>query len=61
MMKLALLVLLVIGTVYGEQSSTLLSSDVNVSEGCRAAVQRLSTLQATEPQLMTGSLLGFMG
>ena len=51
-MKLALLALLVIGTVYGEHSSTLLSSDVNVSEGCRAAVQRLSTLQATEPQLM---------
>ena len=49
---LALLVI-IICTVDGEQSSTLFSSDVsNVSEGCRAAVQRLSTLQATEPQLM---------
>ena len=51
-MKVTLLALLVIGTVYGEQSFTLFSSDVNVSEGCRGAVQRLSTLQATEPQLM---------
>ena len=50
----ALLILLVIDavTVYGEQSSTLFSSDIHVSEGCKAAVQRLSTLQATEPQLM---------
>ena len=55
-MKLALLAFLVIGsTVDGEQSSTLFSSDYdisNVSEGCRTAVERLSTLQATEPQLM---------
>ena len=52
-MNVALLVtLLVISTVYKGQSSTLFSSDINVSEGCRAAVQRLSTLQATEPQLM---------
>ena len=53
-MKLALLALLVISsTADGEQSSTLFSSDIsNVSEGCRAAVERLSTLQATEPQLM---------
>ena len=51
-MNAILVILLAISTVYGEQSSTLLSSDVNVSEGCRAAVQRLSTLQTTEPQLM---------
>ena len=51
-MNLLLLVLLVISAVYGGQSSTLFSSDINVSEGCRAAVQRLSSLQATEPQLM---------
>ena len=51
-MKVALFALLVISTVYEGQSSTLFSSDINVSEGCRAAVQRLSTLQATEPQLM---------
>ena len=51
-MKVALFALLVISTVYEGQSSALFSSDINVSEGCRAAVQRLSTLQATEPQLM---------
>ena len=52
-MNAILVILLVIGMVYGQLPSTLLSaSDVNVSEGCRAAVQRLSTLQATEPQLM---------
>ena len=52
--KVALFALLVvISTVDGERSSTLFSSDVsNVSEGCRVAVQRLSTLQTTEPQLM---------
>ena len=52
-MSLALLILLVISTVYGGQSSTLFSSDIDVSEGCRTAVERLSTLQATQPQLMT--------
>ena len=42
-----------IDTVYGaEQSSTLFSSGIDVSEGCRTAVQRLSTIQATKPQLM---------
>ena len=51
-MSLMLLVLYVISAVYGGQSSVLFSSDINVSEGCRAAVQRLSSLQATEPQLM---------
>ena len=51
-MNLALLILLVISAVYGEQFSTLFSSDIDVSEGCRTAVQRLSTLQATKPQLM---------
>ena len=51
-MNVMLLVLFVISTVYGGQSSTLFSSDINVSEGCRAAVKRLSSLQATEPQLM---------
>ena len=35
-----------------QQSSTLFSSGIDVSEGCRTAVQRLSTLQATKPQLM---------
>ena len=61
-MNAILVILLTISTVYGEQSSsTLLSSDVNVSEGCRAAVQRLSTLQATEPQLMAHYCMGFMG
>ena len=51
-MNLALLILLVIRAVYGEQSSTLFSSDIDVNEGCRTAVQRLSTIQATKPQLM---------
>ena len=51
-MNIILFILLVISTVYGELPSTLLSSDINVSEGCSAAVERLSTLQATEPQLM---------
>ena len=51
-MNVMLLILFVVSAVYGGQSSTLLSSDINVSEGCRVAVQRLSTLQATEPQLM---------
>ena len=51
-MIVALLIILIINAVYGEQSSTLLSSDIDVSEGCRTAVQRLSTLQATKPQLM---------
>ena len=44
--------LFLISIAHGGQSSTLLSSDINVSEGCRVAVQRLSSLQATEPQLM---------
>ena len=48
-MNLALLILLVIRAVYGEQPSTLFSSDIDVSEGCRTAVQRLSTIQATKP------------
>ena len=51
-MNLMLLVLLVINAIYGGQSSILFSSDIDVNEGCRAAVQRLSTLQATKPQLM---------
>ena len=51
-MNLALLILLVISAVYGGQSSTLFSSDIDISEGCRTAVERLSTLQVTQPQLM---------
>ena len=48
----ALLTILIVSTVYGEQSSILFSPGTDVSEGCRTAVQRLSTLQATKPQLM---------
>ena len=49
-MSVELLFILVISAVNAkDQSLTLFPS---VSEGCRAAVQRLSTLQATEPQLM---------
>ena len=52
-MNAVLLALFIISVANAEQrSSTLLSSDIDVSEGCRTAVQRLSTLQATEPQLM---------
>lgn len=51
-MNAIVVILLAVSTVYGELPSTLLSSDNNVSEGCRGAMQRLSTLQATEPQLM---------
>ena len=51
-MNLMLLILLVIITIYRGQSFALFSSDINVSEDCRAVVQRLSSLQATEPQLM---------
>ena len=51
-MNLTLLILLVISAVYGEQSSTLFSSDIDVSAGYKIAVQRLSRLQATKPQLM---------
>ena len=52
-MKAILLALFIISVANAEQqSSTLLSSDIDVSEGCRTAVQRLSTLQATKPQLM---------
>ena len=49
-----LLVLLVSIAASAQQQSALFSSHVDaaVSEGCKAAVQRLSTLQATEPQLM---------
>ena len=50
-MNVALLILIV-SAVYGEQSSILFSSGIDVSESCRTAVQRLSTLQATKPQLM---------
>ena len=51
-MNVVLLILFVINAVYGEQFSALFSSDIDVSEGCRTAVQRLSMLQATKPQLM---------
>ena len=51
-MNVVLLIILIVSTVYGEQSSIFLSSSIDVSEGCRTAVQRLSTLQATKPQLM---------
>ena len=51
-MNVALLIILIVSTVYGEQSYILFSSGIDVSEGCRTAVQRLSTLQATKPQLM---------
>ena len=45
--------LLVISMVNAEpQSSTMFSSSIDVSEGCKSAIQRLSTLQATEPQLV---------
>ena len=50
-MNVVLLTLLAISTVYGE-NSVFFSSDINISERCRTAVQRLSTLQATKPQLM---------
>ena len=41
-MKAILLALFIISVANAEQqSSTLLSSDVDVSEGCRTAVQRL--------------------
>ena len=48
-----LLILVVTNTVSAQQrSSALFSSHADVSEGCKVAVQRLSTLQATNPQLM---------
>ena len=46
-------ILLVINAVSAQQqSSALFSSHIDVSESCKVAVQRLSTLQASEPQLM---------
>ena len=48
----AVLLILAISAVYGEQPSVLFLSDNHVGEECRTAVQRLSTLQATKPQLM---------
>ena len=52
-MNTAILALFVISVANAQQqSSTLFSSGIDVSEGCRTAVQRLSTLQATKPQLM---------
>ena len=50
-MNVAFLIILVISAVYAEKC-TIFSSDINISERCRTAIQRLSTLQATKPQLM---------
>ena len=52
-MKVELLFVLVISVVSAKDHSfTMFPTSLNVSEGCRAAVERLSTLQATESQLM---------
>ena len=51
-MNVAILIIFIVSTVYGEQSYIFFSSSIDVSNGCRTAVQRLSTLQATKPQLM---------
>ena len=49
---LQLLLVIISGVNAEQQFSTMFSPNINVSEGCKTAVQKLSSLQTAKPQLM---------